>query len=444
MTKLVDMVLMLVAVATAPWWATRMVVRGRHRTDWRGRFGHANSLAAPPPGGRVLLHAVSVGEVGAIRGLVAALAERGDVDVVIASTTDTGAARAKELFGDRHTVVRWPLDFSWMVKRFLNATQPTVIGLVELEVWPNATAICEARGIPTVIVSGRLSARSHRRYRRIRCLIRPMFRRLAAVGAQNTDIARRFEDLGVPASRVQVVGNMKWDSISSSAGNHQDADQLADSLGIDRTKPVIVGGSTAPGEDQLLRDACPDNTQLVCAPRRPEWWDQAAETLAPCIRRSTPETPETPETPGTPGSPGTPRSPAPSRFLLDTIGELGSAYGFADIVVVGRSFGDLHGSDPVEPIAQGAATIIGPAVCDFQDSVELLRAGGGLVQCRSDELAGAIHSLLANPSARDELVRRGQQVIAEQQGATTRCLELLLAPARGETDEANCNRRQIL
>ena len=148
MTRIVDLILILVATVTAVVWLPRMVSRGRHRTDWRARFGHTELLGPPPAAGRIVLHAVSVGEAGAIRGLVQQLAQSG-VDVVIASTTDTGVGRARELFGARHTVVRWPLDFSWAVRRFLNSIRPTAVGLVELEVWPNLTAICQKRRIPS-------------------------------------------------------------------------------------------------------------------------------------------------------------------------------------------------------------------------------------------------------------------------------------------------------
>ena len=407
MTRIVDLILILVATVTAVVWLPRMVSRGRHRTDWRARFGHTELLGPPPAAGRIVLHAVSVGEAGAIRGLVQQLADSG-VDVVIASTTDTGVGRARELFGARHTVVRWPLDFSWAVRRFLNSIRPTAVGLVELEVWPNLTAICQKRRIPVVVVSGRLSGRSHRRYGWIRPFVRPMFRRLAAVGAQTQEVADRFVSLGARPGRVKVTGNMKWDSVGG--GDESTAsDQLAKSLGIDLSKIVVVGGSTAPGEQSLLRAACPEATQLVCAPRRPEWWDSAERDLSPCVRRST----------------GNIEQAATGRFLLDTIGELSAAYEFADVVVIGRSFGDLHGSDPVEPIARGAAVVIGPAVSDFSDTVKLLRDGGGLVQCEAADLHATLAGLCADPAARAALVERGQAVLAAQRGATAANVKLL-------------------
>ena len=411
MRLLVDFLLICAAIAASPVWLPRMLARRTYRTDWRGRFGRASALGPPPSGGRILLHAVLVGEVGAIRGLVEQLAGEEDTEVVIASTTDTGIARAKELFGGQHTVVRWPLDFSWAVRRFLRAMQPTRIGLVELEVWPNMTAMAASAGIRSVVVSGRLSERSYRRYRLIRRFVRPMFRRIWAVAAQDQPSAQRFVDLGVDSRRVEVVGNMKWDAAAAQSGHASGEDSLASALGIDRSRLLIVGGSTAPGEDALLRRACPAGVQLLCAPRRPEWRDEAASVLAPCTRRSANE----------PASPGT------DRYLLDTIGELSDAYGLADIVVVGRSFGSLHGSDPVEPIARGAATVIGPAVSDFRYAVDRLRDGDGIIQTDAESLPEVIQELVDDACRRQELVTQGHAVIRAEQGATGRCVELLSA-----------------
>ena len=257
MPLLVDAIFVVVGVLAAPWWLPRMLIRGRHRTDWSARFGRTPRLCPPPAGGRIVLHAVSVGEVGALRGLVEAIEKLPDLDVVIGSTTDTGVARAKTLFGERHTVVRWPLDFSFSVRRFLSAVQPTVVGMVELEVWPNMTAICRARGIRSVVITGRLSERSYRRYKLIRPFIRAMFGRLDAVGAQDRATADRFIDLGVLSTRAEVTGNMKWDSASVPLAGPEQSTKLAERLGIDRSRLLLVGGSTAPGEEVMLRDACP-------------------------------------------------------------------------------------------------------------------------------------------------------------------------------------------
>ncbi|MEC8559920.1 MAG: glycosyltransferase N-terminal domain-containing protein, partial [Planctomycetota bacterium] len=204
MGLIVDLAYCLAALACAPVLLVTGLRRGRHRTDWRARFGHGPTL---PPANRprVLLHAVSVGEVNLIRPLVQRLLEDSDpLEVVVASTTDTGHRRAVELFEDRCPVIRYPLDLSAAVERVLDRVRPDLFASVELEVWPNLTRACRRRGIPQLVVNGRLSERSHRGYRRIRPLIAPIFRRLDRVAAQDAVYADRFRDLGVASERVEV------------------------------------------------------------------------------------------------------------------------------------------------------------------------------------------------------------------------------------------------
>jgi 3-deoxy-D-manno-octulosonic-acid transferase len=362
----------------------------------------------PPPQSRILVHAVSVGEVNAARKLLARLgAPPLEAEIVVCSTTNTGCARAEALFGGTHYLARYPLDFSFAVNRFLRAVQPDVIVLIELEVWPNFVRAAARRGIPVCVVNGRLTRRSAAGYRRLAALVRPVFRRLTFAAVQNEPYARRFRSAGVPAERVHVTGTMKWDT-AEIADAVEGADALAEAMGIDRSRPLVVAGSTAPGEHELLVEAVPDGVQLLCAPRKPEWFDQSAAAMPGCARRSR----------GDHGS-------TTGRFLLDTIGELRAAYALADVVVVGRSFGNLHGSDMMEPVALGAATVVGPAVADFQDTVDALLAGDGLIQTDRQRLAGVIRDLLDDPERRRVLAANARRVIGAQQGATERNAALI-------------------
>ncbi|MDP6541323.1 MAG: glycosyltransferase N-terminal domain-containing protein, partial [Phycisphaerales bacterium] len=138
------------------------------RSGWKARLGAGKTF--PKTKDRILLHAVSVGEVNAIRGLVENLTHKGR-QLVISVTTDTGIARAEELFGKDHPIVRYPLDFSWSVNTFLNRMNPSIIVLVELEVWPNMLRISKERNIPVVVVNGRLSDRSYKRYKLVSRLL---------------------------------------------------------------------------------------------------------------------------------------------------------------------------------------------------------------------------------------------------------------------------------
>lgn len=396
------------AVLASPLWLARMIATGKIRTDWRARFGLGDVLprsAAP----RILIHAVSVGEVNAIRGLVERLAsDRLAPEIVVSATTDTGFARAKSLFGERHAVVRTPFDFTGAVKRWLARVQPDLLVLVELELWPNMMRLAENMGVPVVVVNGRLSDRSIVRYRRVKPLVSGMFGRATAVLAQNETYAARFAELG--AREVLVSGNMKWDSIAIRE-EVPGAALLREELGIPHDARVVVAGSTEPGEELLLRDALPDGVRLVIAPRKPEWWEGVAANLPGCVRRSRKE-----------------RGGADTRFhLLDTIGELGMAYSFADVVVMGRSFGTLYGSDPIEPASLGKPVVIGPRIHDFRDVVAAFKARGGIVQCEAAELKAVLARLFADDAERAAIAARGRDTIRGEQGGSARTAEVLLS-----------------
>ncbi len=407
MRWLMDALLVLVALLTAPIWLVRMISTGKIKTDWPGRLGRTGPLPAPSERPRILIHAVSVGEVNAIRVLVSRLSESG-VEPVVAVTTDTGFARATSLFGDHHDVVRYPLDFSFAVTRFLRSVNPQLAVFVELEVWPNFTAVCERRHIPIVVVNGRLSARSFKKYRLVAPVVQRSFRRLTRVAAQSQAYADRFIALGTPPDRVLVTGTMKWDAVEVDVDAEAVA-RLAESMGIDRDRPLVVAGSTAPGEHELLHAAVPGGVQLLCAPRRPEWFDAAATALPGCARRSR----------GDRGSPN-------DRFLLDTIGELPFAYALADVVVVGRSFGALHGSDMMEPAGLGKPIVVGPAVADFEETVNVLLEADGLIQTSAKDLPATLRKLLDDPDQRRQLAENARRAIAQRRGATDRNLRLIL------------------
>lgn len=403
-----DALYSVVAVGAAPVWARK------GRRGWAERFGRTAALPPPPAGtgGRLLIHAVSVGEVGALRHLIPLLTP--EADVVISVTTDTGLARAKELFSSSCTVVRYPLDFSRCVRNFLEAVRPDAVALVELELWPNFVGECRRRGIPVCIINGRLSARSFSNYRKVRRWMGGTFAALEFAAVQDREYAGRFEHMGVAPESCLITGSMKWDAArieDSVAG----AETLAASLGINRARPLIVAGSTGPGEEALLHRACPPGVQLLCAPRKPERFDEAAAALPGCVRRSRAR-----------DEPGRPEA-VRDRFLLDSIGELRQAYSLAGAVVVGRSFGDLYGSDPIEPIALGKATLIGPAVSDFASIVGEFVRSGGIAQTDRDRVAADLRSLMDDAPRRRALADKGRACIRAHQGASRRHAELLLS-----------------
>jgi len=390
---------------TSPVWGLSLLRTGKWRTDWRGRRGFAPPLPADDRP-TVLLHAVSVGEVVAAEPLVRRLDGEG-VRVVVSVTTNTGTARARSLLGGGREVVRYPLDFSWMTSRFLERVRPDAVGLLELEVWPHFTAECERRGIPVAVVNGRLSAASFRGYRRLRPLLSPSFRRLAAVGAQTEAYARRFEALGVPADRIRVTGTMKWDVELPSDLPDRAAALRAD-LGIPTDRPVVVAISTGPGEEAALLEAVPSDAAVVVVPRKPERFEEVAR-LAGWVRRS--------EHPAGSG----PRAPTSGPFLVDTMGEAEVATALADLVVMGRTFDGLGGSNPIPAAALGKPIVSGP---DHHNFAEVTDALAPALRIVADP--GGIAELLADPSARARMGAAGPEVVAARRGATERNAEIVL------------------
>jgi len=408
MRWLVDLAWIMLCVLLSPVLVPRLLMRGWHRTDWAGRRGRVSSAetVSRGEGPHILIHAVSVGEVNAIRTLVPLLLSDG-CRVTISVTTDTGTTQARRLYGETTQVVRYPLDLSCWVARFLNTLRPDVVAFVELELWPNFTRACARRGIAMQVIGGRLSSRSARRYGLIAWLVRPMFRRLAGVHALDEDCAGRFRRFGVKADSARVVGGLKWDNAAPSTA--PDGTPLAEAMGIDVCRPLIVVGSSAPEEHASIRDAVPEGVQLLCAPRRPEWWDEAATVLEGCARRSA----------GDCGS-------ATGRFLLDTIGELSMAYALADVVIIGRSFAARHGSDPVEPLGMGKAVVCGGAMSDFQTPMRVLRQADAIVETTLEALPEVLAGLLKNNAKRADLAARGCDAIKAAQGASAAAANRLL------------------
>ena len=414
---------------SAPVWLFSRKARTKVRRAFSERMGRgvARDLAAGPA---VMVHAVSLGEMNASRALVRMLAEaRPDLRFVVSTTTDTGFARGRELYGadPKVTLIRYPLDFSIAIRRVLDALRPAAVVLMELEVWPNFLLRCRRRDIPVVLINGRLTESSFRNYRFGKPLVARMFSRLDALCVQDETYAQRFLALGAPPDRVRVTGTMKFDT-AQVADSIDGADELARSVGLRPGEERIwVCGSTGPGEERLVLEAYQalrtafHDLRLVVVPRHPERFDEVADVLQqrfPLVRRSSPP------------PPGERRSSLRAIVLGDTMGELRKFYSMADVVFVGRTLVDLgprqHGSDMIEPAALGKPVIVGPHTANFAEVMRKLAEGDAVrVVNGVDELRQRVEALLSSEAEAAAMGRRAQDVVRREQGVTARHVALI-------------------
>jgi 3-deoxy-D-manno-octulosonic-acid transferase len=414
-----NLVYILLLCICAPILAFRAVRSGKYREGWAEKvLGKAPRRTGERP--CVWFHAVSVGEVLLLRPILDELAKRRPRwDIVVSTTTATGLAVARRTFPDLVTFYA-PLDFSWSAWRAVARIRPTVLALVELELWPNLIWAAKRAGAQVAVVNGRLSVRSHRGYRRLRGPLGPTFRRLDAVAAQTPEYAERFVSIGVPRERVHVTGSVKYDGLESDRGNARTL-ALRRELGLSAPDVVFVAGSTMEGEEAAVLEAYRaarafhPRLRLVLVPRHPERFERVARWLVENgeqVRRRT-----------APGALlGTGKGPP--IVLVDTMGELGAVWGLADLAFVGGSlFPGRGGQNMMEPAAYGASVMFGPHTSNFKDTVEQLLARGAARRVASaDQLAAGLCADLRDPDAATARAMAGRNFVLAQQGAADRTI----------------------
>lgn len=392
----------------------RRVKSPEYGRRWGERLGFFSGK--PEPGG-VWIHAVSVGEVQAIEPLVKHLRQHWpNLPVIVTTSTPTGSARVDLLFGQDVFHVYYPYDLPMAVRRFLARVEPSLLVMVETEIWPNMLRACQQQSIPTLLANGRLSARSARRYGYLRGFSRQVFGLIDAVAAQSEADARRFVDLGVAQERVRVTGSIKFDMrIPASV---QEQTQVVRRVWGDR--PVWVAASTHEGEEELVLEAHRKILRqipaalLVLVPRHPERFDKVATLVQrmdySLLRRSS-ERPCDRQT---------------QVFLGDTMGELPVFLGVADVAFVGGSLVKVGGHNMLEAAAQGVPVVFGPHVFNFSAIARLLRdqEAGVMVQDVA-ELAGQVAAWLQDASERSRVGENGRQVVEQNRGALRHLVEMV-------------------
>lgn len=395
---------------------------------WRERLGF---VPAPDAQGRprIWVHAVSAGEAAAAAPVIREVASRCPEAVVFVSTiTRAGREMVVKLCPEAAQVFYFPIDIPWSARMALSAVQPDAVVLLEAEIWPNFLFQAARRGIPVLVVNGRISDKGFHRSRLVRPLLRWALGNVSFLGMQTELDAERVTAMGADPRRVCVLGNTKFDQETTPlpAGEVR---RLRDSLRISEQEAVLVAGSTRPGEEDVLLEAHSrllstfPNLRMILAPRHLERTEEVEALIrrfgfVPVRRTTLPEG----------------ELPRNAVILLDTMGELGRIYAVASVTFVGGTLAPIGGHNILQPIAQGKPVLFGPHTHGIRDVAAAAAAAGvGFRVTGPDDLTAKAAELLGNPVLLSELRAKCLALMDANRGASARYAERILSALQART-----------
>ena len=407
------------AILTAPfyWWRKG---RGQMRGYWAERFGSIPFQERSP--GSIWVHSVSLGETLAVAGLVKEMRlafpkRKIYLSHVTPAGRSAGEARLPSIAGRFYL----PLDWRWAARRALARIKPSLLVIVETELWPNLLRAAREAGSRVVIINARMSKRSLRGYQLARPFISRVLADVDEVYAQTEEDADRFRQIGALPERVRMVGNLKFDAQPPQLAEFARA--LKGAIRQNQRGPVLVAASTMPGEEPLVLQAWDliraryPQALLILAPRHPARFDEVSQELVRDQRGFVRRTALTSQ------NQALSRQLASTAILmLDTIGELAGVFEVADMVFMGGSLVPTGGHNLLEPAYWSKVIAFGPHMENFRDIAKRFLDAGAAIQVRSPEELAHAAWLLENREARERLGANARQVLEQNSGATARTL----------------------
>ncbi len=408
-----------------PYFAFRMIRRGGYRTGFLQRFGAYDEATRLKLGSReyTWIHAVSVGEVNVALSYMAVLrAREPEAAFVITTNTPTGRAVAAKGITDADVLLYFPVDLPWIIRRVLDQFTPRALLLVESEVWPNLIRQLNARGRPIAVVNGRMSKSSYRGYSRLKPFVVRTLQLIDAFLVQTESDREHFAALG--ARDIRVMGSAKYDIASTRELGSGQAEAFLDSLGIDPNARIVVGGSTWPGEEDVLLECLAalkpgvQDLKLVLVPRHAE---RAADVEKSILKRAFNYVRKSRV-----GPVGTAAADNPDVILVDTTGELVDFYSVATVVFVGKSLLNEGGQNFIEPACLGRAVVVGPHLENFPVIAEDFQSADAFVQVKDPgELESALRRLLTDEQERSGFGNRARKLVASRSGVVARSIDVI-------------------
>ncbi|MEG3765847.1 lipid IV(A) 3-deoxy-D-manno-octulosonic acid transferase [Alteromonas sp. 14N.309.X.WAT.G.H12] len=390
--------------------------KNKEDTAEHGRFERLGFVKAPAQKGGYLFHCVSVGEVIAASVLIKQiLKEEPETAVTVSTTTATGSARVKAIFGDGVHHFYLPYDLPWSMNRMLGRVEPKMVLITEVELWPNLIHRCWRGKIPVVVINARMTERSAKRYSKISLLFAPMLNKVSHVCAQGQRDYDNYLALGIAKSKLTLTNNIKFDQSSAKLASTDSFHGLKKG-----ERPILIGGSTHEGEERALLDALIalkpafPTLMLILVPRHPERFSTVRKLIEsePLQLASTSDTPAI--------------APDTDVVLVDEMGKLNQAYAMASIAFVGGSLADKGGHNALEPAAHKLPIIMGPHIYNNPVICDSLIQNGALVIVNDTQAltAQCLH-YLQNPEHASEAGLCGYDVLMANKGAVSASMAVI-------------------
>ena len=399
-------------------------VNKKYRTGIRQRLGFIpQNIRSALNGSRpIWLHAVSVGEVTASIPIIKKIKEEHPhLKLLVSTITATGNYTARQKVPEADCVMYFPYDYFFVVDRVIGIINPCIFIHTETEIWPNFLWALERRSIPSVIVNGRISSHSCRRYKLFGFFFRKVFNKVSVFGMQSSIDYERVLTIGADPRRVLLTGNMKFDQKISDL-THEEKVKRLEEFNLRPGNEIMIAGSTHAGEEAIVLDVFQQLLKekprllLILAPRHPERCQEVERMVRErgftLIRRTQITKHDS--------------SQCAQVILLDTIGDLSLTYGIGDIIFVGGSLVNIGGHNILEPLVYGKPVVFGPYMQNFSEIAEsLMESKAGIMVRNGEELLLQAKRLLGNKAEAQALGQKGFQVIKQHQGATDKNMKII-------------------
>lgn len=416
---LYNVILVVASIIIVPYFLLKIIFTGKYRKSIISKLGgrQTKSLVGLKDGPRIWIHAVSVGEVTAAAPIVASLkVKRPKAQIIFSTSTETGQEMAYRFIKGAAVFIYFPLDIPPVIRKIMDMSDPDVFVLVETELWPNFLTICKKRGIKTLMVNGRISPRSHRRYRQTAFFWRKVLENLDAAGMISAVDAERIKDVGMESAKVKVMGNAKYDGLASMVSPALQK-EISLRFNVRQNEKFFVAGSTHEGEEKIIIDIYREilerypDFRLIIAPRHIE---RTGDVLALLKQANLNDVIKLSEI----GN-GRQRNNDERVIVVDVIGELFKVYSLAAIVFCGGSLVPKGGQNILEAAAWGKVIFYGPSMEDFTQEKDLLEeVGCGITVRSAEELSQGILQLLEHPEEITSRGERGRAVVLANIGAS--------------------------